>query len=80
MRAPQPAEIQVQQNGEGLSKAVLASPVIIIEVGKGDSMVQKAHGSTVCELSYAAPPEAKTLAASTARFATLSTTTIGWFS
>ena len=34
------AEIQVQQNREGLSKAVLASPVIMIEVDNGDSMAQ----------------------------------------
>ena len=52
LRAPQLAEIQVQQNGDGFSKAVLASPVIMIEVDKGDSMVQTAHRSTACELSY----------------------------
>ena len=58
LRAMQLAGIQAQQNGEGLSTAVLASPVIMIEVDMiFDGKMR--HGSTACELSYTAPPGAK---------------------
>ena len=78
LRVMQLAEIQAQQNGEGLSTAVLASPVIMIEVDMiFDGKIR--YGSTACELSYTAPPGAKTLTDCTARCVTLSTTTIGWF-
>ena len=40
LRVMQLAEIQAQQNGEKLSKAVLASPVIMIEVDKCDLMAK----------------------------------------
>ena len=77
-RAIQLAGTQAQQNGEGLSTAVLASPVIMIEVDMTFDGKMR-HGSTACELSCAAPPGAKTLAVCTARCVTLSTTKIGWF-
>ena len=58
--------------------AVLDSPVIMIEVGMTFDGKMR-HGSTVCELSYPAPPGAKTLTVCTVRCVTFSTTTIGWF-
>ena len=58
LRAIQLAGIQAQQNGEGLSTAVLSSPVIMIEVDmRIDGKMR--HGSTACELSYTAPPGAR---------------------